>query len=165
MGAAIEELERSLPRGSSGAPIRARTHYTRILALLRERGAAGVLGSELYDAPHLYGRSPRNRISKLRQDGHLIEGKPRGSDWHYVLIREDESPAPHRPQPRRAEQLPLASPILRPTPDMRETIERVERNDFYEQRASDSPDWFTQSTGQARAKVSTEILFLWERPR
>lgn len=72
-----------------GAPDRTRTHYGRILALLRERGAAGVLASELYDAPHMYGRSPRNRISELRRDGHRVDGNPRGSsDWHYVLIRE-----------------------------------------------------------------------------
>jgi len=70
-------------------PERTRTHYARILALLRERGPAGVLASELYDAPHLYGRSPRNRISELRHDGHRIDGNPRGSSgWHCVLTRE-----------------------------------------------------------------------------
>jgi hypothetical protein len=68
VSATVEELERSLPRGIGSAPARARTHYARILALLRERGPAGVLGSELYSAPHLYGRSPRNRISELRRD-------------------------------------------------------------------------------------------------
>lgn len=72
-----------------GAPEPMRTHYALILALLRERGPAGVLASELYDAPHLFGRSPRNRISELRRDGHRIDGNPRGSsDWHYVLTRE-----------------------------------------------------------------------------
>jgi hypothetical protein len=71
------------------APERTRTYYARILALLRERGPVGVLASELYDAPRRYGRSPRNRISELRLDGHRIEGNPRGSsDWHYVLTRE-----------------------------------------------------------------------------
>ena len=71
------------------APGRTRTHYARILALLRERGPASVLASELYYSPHLYGRSPRDRISELRRDGHRIDRNPRGSsDWHYVLIRE-----------------------------------------------------------------------------
>jgi hypothetical protein len=44
----------------------------------------------------LYGRSPRNRISEARRDGHLIEGKPFGSsDWFYRLIRDiaGEKPA------------------------------------------------------------------------
>jgi hypothetical protein len=70
-------------------PERTRTHYARILALLRERGPAGVLASELYDGPHLYGRNLGNRTSELRRDGHRIDRNPRGScDWHYVLTRE-----------------------------------------------------------------------------
>ena len=43
-----------------GAPSRTRSHYAAILQLLRERGPQGVLAAELYDNPHLYGRSPRN---------------------------------------------------------------------------------------------------------
>ena len=75
------------PKPATGAPARTRSHYDAILALLRERGSAGVLSSELYDQPHLYGRSPRNRISELRRDGSVISGQARGSsDWHYVLL-------------------------------------------------------------------------------
>jgi hypothetical protein len=75
------------PRRGTGAPSRTRSHYDAILALLHERGPEGVLASELYDHPHLYGRSPRNRISELRRDGFVISGEARGSsDWHYVLV-------------------------------------------------------------------------------
>jgi hypothetical protein len=77
------------PRRGSGAPARTNSHRGRILALLRERGPAGVLASELYDQPHQYGRSPRNRISELRRDGFVISGKARGaSDWLYVMLPE-----------------------------------------------------------------------------
>ena len=55
------------------------------------------------------------------KDGHLIEGKPRGaSDWHYVLIRENESPT-ERPAPGKpAQQIKLAN----------------------------SPDWYEREHGQ-----------------
>jgi hypothetical protein len=78
-----------------GAPARTRSHYAAILQLLRERGPQGVLGSELYSSPDLYGRSPRNRISELRRDGHLIEGRAHGaSDWFYRLIRDNAGVSP-----------------------------------------------------------------------
>jgi hypothetical protein len=111
-GISVEQLGQAKPRKMCGAPNRTRSHYDRILGLLRERGPAGVLASELYDAPHLYGRSPRNRISECRKDGHLIEGRPRGaSDWHYVLIRENENPT-ERPAPGKpAEQIRLADSL------------------------------------------------------
>jgi hypothetical protein len=102
--------------------------YDRILGLLREWGSAGVLASELYDAPHLYGRSPRNRISECRKDGHLIEGKPRGtSDWHYVLIHVNDSPSERSAPGRPPEQIKLADPS----------------------------DWFERSTGRPRPKDPT----------
>jgi len=81
-----------------GAPARTKSHRAAILALLRDRGARGVLASELYDAPLTFGRSPRNRISELRKDGYRIEGAPRGgSDWHYWLL-EDNSQDPKLPE-------------------------------------------------------------------
>ncbi len=81
-----------------GAPARTKSHRAAILALLRNRGPRGVLASELYDAPTLYGRSPRNRISELRQDGYRIEGAARGaSDWHYWLF-EDKPTDPEPPE-------------------------------------------------------------------
>jgi hypothetical protein len=89
------EVAKAEPRRGSGAPIRSRSHYATILQLLRDRGPRGVLSSELYARPELYGRSPRNRISELRRDGHLIEGKPSGSaDWFYRLIRDDDGVNP-----------------------------------------------------------------------
>jgi len=91
----LEEVGRARPPRGNGAPSRTRSHYERILALLRERGPAGVLSSELYDAPNLYGRSPRNRISEMRQDGHLIETAPASASVvRYVLIRDCEGAAP-----------------------------------------------------------------------
>ena len=156
----LEEVRKARPRQRTGAPSRTRSHYERILALLRERGPVGVLGSELYDAPNLYGRSPRNRISEMRKDGHIIDGKPRGaSDWRYVLLRENESPTP-RPPAKRAEQLSLTAPSpSQPVPlEMRETIQRVERDDFYE-----PVDWYERATGKPRPKVAPEDLYLRER--
>ena len=94
------ELEQARPKRSSGAPARSRSHYDAILELLRKRGLQGVLGSELYSHPNLYGRSPRNRISELRKDGHLIEGKPYGaSDWFYRLIRDNAGATPQAESP------------------------------------------------------------------
>jgi hypothetical protein len=125
----VEQIEQARPRRLRGAPERTRSHYNRILGLLRERGPAGVLASELYDAPHLYGRSPRNRISGCRKDGHLIEGKPRGaSDWHYVLIRENERP-PERPAPGKPAQ-------------------RI--------KLTNSPDWYEREHGQRPNSISIE---------
>lgn len=93
----LAEVAAAKPRRGSGAPARSRSHYEAILQLLRERGPAGVLSSELYDAPNLFGRSPRNRISELRRDGHLIEGRPQGSaDWFYCLIRDNGVKPPSR---------------------------------------------------------------------
>lgn len=91
----LSELRDATPRRGTGAPGRSRSHYEAILELLRERGSRGVLGSELYARPELYGRSPRNRISELRHDGHLIEGKAHGSsDWFYRLIRDNAGAEP-----------------------------------------------------------------------
>jgi hypothetical protein len=125
----VEQIEQAKPRRPRGAPARTRSHNDAILALLRERGPHGVLGSELYDAPHLYGRSPRNRISECRRDGHLIEGKPRGaSDWHYVLIRENESPTTRSAPGKPVEQIKLA----------------------------DSPDWYEREHGPRPASAPIE---------
>lgn len=98
-----ETVAKARPPRGSGAPSRTRSHYDRILALLRERGSTGVLSSELYDAPELYGRSPRNRISEMRADGCLIETKPAGASIvRYVLLR-DSNGVPPRENPPRTE--------------------------------------------------------------
>jgi hypothetical protein len=94
----LAEVAQARPPRGSGAPSRSRSHYDRILALLRERGPAGVLSSELYDQPHLFGRSPRNRISEMRRDGHLIKTLPAGASVvRYVLLHENASPTPRLP--------------------------------------------------------------------
>src|ERR1700687_1506210 len=87
----LEEVSRARPPRGNGAPSRTRSHYERILNLLRERGPVGVLSSELYDAPELYGRSPRNRVSEARQAGCLIETVPAGACVvRYILIRDSD---------------------------------------------------------------------------
>jgi hypothetical protein len=96
----LDELAKARPKRGNGAPLRSRSHYAAILQLLRERGPQGIRGSELYGRPDLYGRSPRNRISELRRDGHLIEGKPLGSsDWFYRLIRDNAGAKPFSDSP------------------------------------------------------------------
>jgi hypothetical protein len=91
----LTEVAQARPRRGKGAPSRCASHKSAILALLQERGPAGVLGSELYDSPEKFGRSPRNRISELRKEGCLISGEPRGSaDWHYVLLRDNSGEEP-----------------------------------------------------------------------
>lgn len=91
----IAEIAKSRPHRGAGAPPRCSSHKSAILALLCERGPQGVLGSELYNSPEKFGRSPRNRISELRAEGHLIEGKPHGSsDWFYRLIRDNAGEKP-----------------------------------------------------------------------
>lgn len=91
----FEELAQAKPKRGTGAPSRSRSHYVAILELLRERGSQGVLSSELYSRPELYGRSPRNRVSELRKDGHLIEGRRHGAtDWFYRLIRDSAGAKP-----------------------------------------------------------------------
>lgn len=98
----FEELAQARPPRGSGAPSRTKSHYARILALLREHGGSGVLSSELYDRPELYGRSPRNRISEMRKDGYLIKTIPAGtSTVRYVLVSQSPMPATARPQPRK----------------------------------------------------------------
>jgi hypothetical protein len=89
----LSEIARTRSRRGARAPSRTRSHYDAILKLLRDRGSQGVLGSELYNSPEQFGRSPLNRISEARRNGHLIEGKPHGAcDWFYRLIRENPKP-------------------------------------------------------------------------
>jgi hypothetical protein len=91
----LREVTKAKPRPGAGAPSRTKSHYSAILQLLKDRGEQGVLSSELYGRPELFGRSPRNRISELRKHGHLIEGKPHGaSDWFYRLIRDNAGSKP-----------------------------------------------------------------------
>lgn len=96
----LAEVAQARPRRGAGAPARCLSHKAAILALLRERGAAGVLGSELYDFPDKFGRSPRNRIAELRAEGYLISGQPHGSsDWRYFLFRDNAGFAPMAQSP------------------------------------------------------------------
>jgi hypothetical protein len=92
-----EQVGRARPPRGNGAPSRCKSHKERILVLLKERGPAGVLSSELYDSPKLYGRSPRNRISEMRRDGCLIETVPAGiATVRYTLLRDESGTPPAR---------------------------------------------------------------------
>lgn len=72
-------------------PHRTKAQKFRVLALLKERGERGVLGSELYSRPLEFGRSPRNAISQLRHAGYVILGEARGSsDWFYRLVENPQ---------------------------------------------------------------------------
>lgn len=135
----LAELAQARPRRGTGAPARCASHKSAILALLRERGAQGVLSSELYDCPEKFGRSPRNRVSELRKEGCLISGEPRGtSDWHYALLRDSEGV---EPSPRH----PWAKP-------------------FSKKRLTEA-DWYVRQTGKRRpsAKPSGINLPLFEK--
>jgi hypothetical protein len=133
----LGEVAESRPPRGSGAPSRTRSHYARILALLRERGPAGVLSSELYDEPHLFGRSPRNRISEMRQDGHLIKTLPAGASVvRYILTHENPSPTLRPAHSSEPEQAALAN----------------------------SDDWFERATGRARP-ADTPDLPLFQREK
>jgi len=104
--------------------IRARSHYENIRELLKQRAeqGLGVRSSELYQEPHLYGRSPRNRISELKRRGWDIAGKSYGdSDWFYWLRSDDtgrEYPTerfnepPRPPRPRLVNQPELNQPEM-----------------------------------------------------
>lgn len=99
----VEQVGRARPPRGNGAPSRCKSHKERILALLKERGPAGLLSSELYDAPELYGRSPRNRVSEMRQEGCLIETVQAGASVvRYVLIRDAGGAQPNQ-NPSRTE--------------------------------------------------------------
>jgi hypothetical protein len=79
---------------------RAATHKENLLAILRARGASGVLSSELYDCPQKFGRSPRNRLSELRRlDGFSIQTVHVDTlIVRYVLLADHgEQPATDKP--------------------------------------------------------------------
>lgn len=121
----FELLEQARPLRPDGPPERSHAHYFNVLAILRDRGVEGILATDLYNCPEKYGRSPRNRISELRRDGHLISGKWEGKDaFRYVLLRENPDPKPKRAQRIRTEQRPLAD------------------------------DWYEQKTGHARPTIT-----------
>jgi hypothetical protein len=105
---------RCVTHDALGPPARTKNHKSAILSLLRERGSRGVLGSELYNQPLTFGRSPRNRISELRKEGFDIKGEPRGgSDWHYWLD-ESQDPKTESWQDRpRVTGLPLFDSVHR----------------------------------------------------
>jgi hypothetical protein len=68
---------------------RAASHYKNILDLLRVRGTAGVLSSELYDHPEQFGRSPRNRVSEMRlRDGFSIRTVQVSSSTVRYILQE-----------------------------------------------------------------------------
>src|SRR5262245_1401217 len=122
------EVGRARPARGTGAPSRTNSHYDRILALLRERGPTGVISSELYDAPHLFGRSPGNRISEMRQAGHLIETSAAGeSTVRYVLLRDSSGAKPFADSPDWYERQTGKPRPQKPSPDFGPLFEAVQR--------------------------------------
>jgi len=116
----LSEVGRARPQRGFGVPARCVSHKAAILALLRKRGPQGVLSSELYDSPENFGRSPRNRVSELRAEGFLIEGKPHGSsDWWYRLIRDKDGEKPNSLDAREARR-PVESDFMRRRREERE---------------------------------------------
>jgi hypothetical protein len=92
---------------------RAHSHYQNILALLRERGPAGVLSSELYNRPEKFGRSPRNRISEARAAGLNIETIPLPHGLVRYILREEQHRSPVVPRESTTEDLPLFAGVER----------------------------------------------------
>jgi hypothetical protein len=83
-------IGRNTPHLQHGAPERTKSHYVRMFNLLKERGAVGVTSDELYEAPQLYGRSPRNRIAEMRKRGLNIATLSVSShSVRYVLISDE----------------------------------------------------------------------------
>jgi hypothetical protein len=111
----LDEVAKARPRRGNGAPARSTSHKSNIADFLHGRGGKGVLASELYAHPELYGRSPRNRIGELRKAGYLIEGRPEGSsDWFYCLIRDSAGakPAESSYMKRVREEQEKATPLF-----------------------------------------------------
>ncbi len=105
----LSEVAQAKPLRGTGAPSRTRSHYANIAKSLCERGeqGLGVHGSYLYEHPELYGRSPRNRIHELKQDGWII-GRKRvaGGLAFYWLIRDNTGrsyPTSHHGESRPAQ--------------------------------------------------------------
>jgi hypothetical protein len=107
--ASFEELAQARPLRGNGPPANARSHYNNVAKLLCERGEQGLCaeGSYMYAHPELYGRSPRNRIHELKEDGWII-GRKRGDGGMavYWLIRDNTGksyPTLHHGESRSAQ--------------------------------------------------------------
>ena len=85
---------------------RAATHYENILEILRERGPHGVTSAELYSDASRFGRSPRNRVSELRQHGHNIKTIFLSRDMVCYVLQEAPRPAVV-PRESTTDDLPL----------------------------------------------------------
>jgi hypothetical protein len=104
----------SPPKNSQSWRARAATHKENVLAILRERGATGVLSSELYDSPERFGRSPRNRVSELRREGFSIRTfHVNAAVVRYVLADRGEQSAPSPRAVVPSESLPLFAGVER----------------------------------------------------
>jgi hypothetical protein len=93
---------------------RAHSHYQNILDLLRVRGPAGVLSTELYDNPALFGRSPRNRVSEMRRDGFQIRTvHVNASTVRYLLLADRGGQPATAAAPPELSGLPLFDSAVR----------------------------------------------------
>lgn len=91
---------------ASGPPANSDNQRNRILALLRERGAAGVSNLELYRVC----LRPPSRICELRKLGYEIRtDREAESRFRFTLIREPERPKTWAEQEReiRDQHAPL----------------------------------------------------------
>jgi hypothetical protein len=109
------------PLKNSNWRTRAASHYAHILEFLKQRGASGVLSSELYDNPALFGRSPRNRISEMRAHGLSITTIHVNASTVRYILREgprdwyQETTGSPRPSvvPDKSTTLPLFESVER----------------------------------------------------
>jgi hypothetical protein len=94
-------LQNSRPKdnGANSWRVRTRSHYHRILEFLGQRGERGVLSSELYDNPALFGRSPRNRVSEMRRNGFDIETIHVNASVVRYVLHNAQSRATEKPRP------------------------------------------------------------------
>lgn len=136
-----------------------------LLERLRQAARDGVYPSTAeLQAESKYGLRPVNRLVDLR--------KGKYNRTRYDIERLDcghgvcrwrlyEPNRPDYPKDRNQNVLPLDKrPPAPVAPEMKETIARVERDDFYE-----PADWYERATGKPRPKFAQEDLFLWERAR
>lgn len=122
MNATLEDLAQARSLRGNGPPANTRSHYANLAKRLCECGeqGLGVSAAYLYEHPELYGRSPRNRIHELKEDGWII-GRKRsdGGMAFYWLIRDNTGrsyPTLHygEPQPTQTNKPEIAWKDRRP---------------------------------------------------
>jgi hypothetical protein len=120
----LQQINESRPYRPAGPREVHADDAQRLLARLRAAGSAGVTTGELI-REGCCGLRPPNRCLDLRKAGHLLRTiRESHGVFRYVLVWENPSPIA-RARAKKAKQTPLPQ----------------------------SEDWFTNSTGQPRAKT------------